>query len=56
LVLDDDEEGLEDEDDDDDDDLDEEDIGLDAVYKEHIEVLSVMLNVEEPLVRMFRTL
>jgi hypothetical protein len=49
LVLDDDEEGLEDEEDDDDDeDLDDEDVGLDAVYKEHLEVLTIMLNVEEP--------
>jgi hypothetical protein len=57
LVLDDDEEGLEDEEEDDDDeDLDDEDIGLDAVYKDHIEVLTVMLNIEEPLVKMFSTL
>jgi hypothetical protein len=42
LILDDDEEGLEDEEDEDDDeDLDDEDIGLDAVYKEHLEVLAV---------------
>jgi hypothetical protein len=42
LILDDDEEGLEDEEDEDDDeDLDDEDIGLDAVYKEHLEVLDV---------------
>jgi hypothetical protein len=50
LVLDDDEEGLEDEEDEDDDeDLDDEDVGLDAVYKEHLEVVTIMLNVEEPL-------
>lgn len=42
LVLDD-EEGLEDEEDEDDDeDLDDEDVGLDAVYKEHLEVLAVV--------------
>jgi hypothetical protein len=57
LVLDDDEECLEDEEDEDDDeDLDDEDVGLDAVYKEHLEVLTIMLNVEESLVRIFRTL
>jgi hypothetical protein len=57
LVLDDDEEGLEDEEDEDDDeDLDDEDVGLDAVYKEHLEVLTIILNIEEPLVRIFITL
>jgi hypothetical protein len=48
LSLDEDEEGLEDEeDDDDDDDLDDEDVGLDAVYKEHLEVCTIILYVEE---------
>jgi len=42
--LDEDEEGLEDEEDEDDDeDLEDEDVGLDAVYKEHLEVRSVIL-------------
>jgi hypothetical protein len=40
LIVDDDEEGIEDEEDEDDEeDLDDEDVGLDAVYKEHLEVL-----------------
>lgn len=57
MVVDDDEEGLEDEEDEDDDeDLDDEDVGLDAVYKEHLEVLPIMLNVEETLARIFLTL
>jgi hypothetical protein len=47
LSLDEDEEGLEDEEDEDDDeDLDDEDVGLDAVYKEHLEVRAVMLYVQ----------
>jgi len=44
LSLDEDEEGLEDEEDEDDDeDLEDEDVGLDAVYKEHLEVRSAIL-------------
>lgn len=47
MSLDEDEEGLEDEEDEDDDeDLDDEDVGLDAVYKEHLEVRAVMLYVQ----------
>lgn len=43
-----DEDELEDEEDEDDDeDLEDEDVGLDAVYKEHLEVRSVILQVED---------
>ena len=48
MSLDEDEEGLEDEEDEDDDeDLEDEDVGLDAVYKEHLEVRSIILYIEE---------